>query len=127
MTVARPQSPHLSKQATGALLIFIWMVSIMVALPTLLYSTTLTYGDGEDICLLIWPDGNPPESVYDHIYQIVFFLVTYMLPMLGLTIAYSHLGTVLWRTDLDNQTTKPRRCQKDKRKVCLMFNILNPS
>ena len=125
MTVARPQSPHLSKQATGALLIFIWMVSIMVALPTLLYSTTLTYEEGQDMtrdsCLLIWPDGNPSESVYDHIYQIVFFLVTYVLPMVGLTITYSHLGTVLWRTEPDNQTVKPSKCQKDKRKVSLML------
>ena len=121
MSVARPESPHLSKKAMGAILISIWMVSIFLAFPTLLYSTTKSYGDSHDItrhtCLLVWPDGNSSESLYDHIYQVTFFLVTYVLPMVGLTITYTHLGMVLLRTDYQDQSVKPSRCHKDKRKV----------
>ena len=28
--------------------------------------------------------------------QVVFFLVTYVVPMVGLSVTYSHLGSVLW-------------------------------
>ena len=60
MTIARPRSPHLSKkvgcwflvnmmirltllQTTSAMLFLIWTVSVLVATPTLLYSTTVLY------------------------------------------------------------------------------------
>ena len=119
MTIARPRAPHLSIKTTSAILGIIWTVSILVAVPTLLYSTTISYGEDlaqpRTACLMIWPDGNPSESLLDHIYQIVFFLVTYVLPMVGLSITYCHLGTVLWRESSDQQSTKT----KDKRKVNL--------
>ena len=60
MTIARPRSPHLSKkvgswflmkilirltllQTTSSMLFIIWTVSVLVAIPTLLYSTTVLY------------------------------------------------------------------------------------
>ena len=43
MTIARPRSPHLSKKTTSAMLFLIWTVSVLVATPTLLYSTTVLY------------------------------------------------------------------------------------
>ena len=78
-------------------------------------------------CLILWPDGDPSTSLLDHCYQLVFFLVTYVLPMLGLSITYCHLGTVLWTQEKPNPCT-PRVVDiskelsknnkiKDKRKV----------
>ena len=124
MTIARPRAPHLSIKTTSIFLGVIWTVSILVATPTLLYSTTISYGGDLDhprtACLMIWPDGNPSESLLDHIYQLIFFMLTYVLPMVGLSITYCHLGTVLWRDssdpDPDQQSTKT----KDKRKVRLL-------
>ena len=121
MTIVRPRSPHLSLKSTTSSLAIIWMVSILVAIPTLLYSTTINYeeniGHPRTACLMIWPDGNPSESLLDHIYQIIFFLVTYMLPMVGLSITYGHLGTVLWRDSNDQDFPKNTRSQNEKRKV----------
>ena len=77
-------------------------------------------------CLILWPDGDPSTSLLDHCYQLVFFLVTYVLPMLGLSITYCHLGTVLWQREkpephdtrpVDRQLTKINSKTKDKRKV----------
>ena len=120
----RPQSPHLSLKSTTTSLVIIWMVSILVAIPTLLYSTTINYeeniGHSRTACLMIWPDGNPSESLLDHIYQIIFFLVTYVLPMVGLSITYGHLGTVLWRDSNDQDFNKNKRSQNEKRKVKVM-------
>ena len=57
------------------------------------------------------------ESLLDHTYQIVFFLVTYVIPLVGLSITYCHLGTVLWTNPGPAATSKTRRGQKEKRKV----------
>ena len=45
MTIARPRSPHLSLGGTSASVSAIWAVSVVVAVPTLLYSTTVSYDD----------------------------------------------------------------------------------
>ena len=44
-----------------------------------------------------------PKTDYDsyqkekwYLFQVVFFLVTYVVPMVGLSVTYSHLGSVLW-------------------------------
>ena len=65
----------------------------------------------------IWPDGDPSESLLDHYYQVVFFLVTYVIPMVGLSITYCHLGSELWRDYHPQQSIINRRKVKDKRKV----------
>ena len=33
----------------------------------------------------------------DHMYQLVYLLVTYLLPLLCLSITYTYLGRILWR------------------------------
>ena len=45
MTILRPRAPHLSMASTSMFLVSIWVTSIMVAIPTLLYSTTVSYGE----------------------------------------------------------------------------------
>ena len=55
--------------------------------------------------------------------QVVFFLVTYVLPMVGLSVTYCHLGTVLWRDQAPHttQTMGNRRKVRDKRKVWMIY------
>ena len=45
MTIIRPRSPHLSLTFTSLFVVTIWSVSVIVAVPTLLYSTTISYDD----------------------------------------------------------------------------------
>ena len=68
---------------------------------------------------MVWPDGDPSTSLLDHCYQVVFFLVTYVIPMVGLSITYCHLGTVLWtnHSKENNQEQNNNNKIKDKRKV----------
>ena len=101
MTIARPRYPHLSPTFTSLFVVSIWSVSVMIATPTLLYSTTISYDDdnmetrqvqssrGFDqlnycislishrkhlrrfACLMVWPDGDPSVSLLDHYYQVL--------------------------------------------------------
>ena len=45
MSIARPRAPHLSLPFTSLFLASIWSVSVMIATPALLYSTTISYDD----------------------------------------------------------------------------------
>lgn len=74
MTIVRPRSPHLSRPGTTASLVVVWAISVIVAIPTLLYSTTVSYGEDmsrqRQACIMIWPDGDPSVSELDHYYQV---------------------------------------------------------
>ena len=121
----RPECPHLSRTSICIILSSIWLVSIIMALPTFLFATIRPQDTRLD-CIMIWPDGNPTESLLDHGFQITFFFVTYVVPMLGLTITYTHLYRILLKYDSEAmaQMMKPTKCQNEKRKVC-MVSYLN--
>ena len=49
---------------------------------------------------------------------MLFFLVTYVLPMVGLSITYCHLGTVLWKDDNGQQHSRTKH-KRNVRVPCL--------
>ena len=79
MTIVRPRAPHLSLPGTTASLAVLWTISVIVATPTLLYSTTVGYGEDmqrqRQACLMIWPDGDPRSgsSSLPKLSEISFF------------------------------------------------------
>ena len=74
---------------------------------------------------MIWPDGDPSVSLLDHYYQLLFFLVTYVVPLVGLSVTYCHLGSVLWKDYHPQQSILNRRKVKDKRKVKLTTHLFS--
>ena len=59
-------------------------------------------------------------------YNIVFFLVTYLLPMLGMVICYLQMGVNLWRTDSNIAMTASAhpaliKSRQNKKRVILYF------
>ena len=124
MSVMRPECPHLSRTSICIILSSIWLVSIIMALPTFLFAT-ISPQDTRLDCIMIWPDGNPTESLLDHGFQITFFFVTYVVPMLGLTITYTHLYRILLKYDSEAmaQMMKPTKCENEKRKVCIVLYL----
>lgn len=107
----------------------IWTVSSGIALPALLFSTTKVY-HGNNItstaCLLIWPDGESYVSFMDHVYQVIYLLITYVLPLVGLSCTYSYLSRTLWRLQWQTPVRQEndRRAKKEMRKVAKMFIVI---
>jgi hypothetical protein len=138
LAILFPHQP-LSPFSSTILLITIWTVSGGLASPTLLFSTTKNYGSekvyvllvswvynmnfrgnlSSSACILIWPDGPASISLMDHMYQLVFFLMTYLLPLLGLSITYTYLGRVLWRMQWQrkSQMVDDRRTLRVKKEM----------
>ncbi|KRT83801.1 G protein-coupled receptor, partial [Oryctes borbonicus] len=120
-----PLQPRMSKTLSIITIIFIWLASMAIAFPCLLYSTTVIYRyrDKErTACLLIWPDGQPTDSNMDFAYQVSFLALTYVIPMVLMLWCYTEMGKVLWGSrSIGEQTQRQMDSIKSKRKVVKMF------
>lgn len=110
-------------------IIAIWSVSSVLASPALLHSTTKTYSTNKTsstACLLVWPDGESYVSLMDHVYQIIYLLMTYILPLVGLSLTYTYLSRTLWRLQWQPSALQEpdRRAKKEMRKVAKMFIVI---
>lgn len=67
----------------------------------------------------------------DHMYQLVYLLVTYLLPLICLSITYTYLGRILWRIQWgmrqgregidEEDASRARRGALEKRRVGIVF------
>ncbi|KAK8733015.1 hypothetical protein OTU49_006708, partial [Cherax quadricarinatus] len=66
IAIVKPLEPRMSKTVARVFILVIWTSSMVLALPCLLYSTTVsvTYKDDEVRrgCILQWPDGQTSSS-----------------------------------------------------------------
>ncbi|XP_050667628.1 tachykinin-like peptides receptor 86C isoform X2 [Leptidea sinapis] len=126
--IVRPMRPRMSKSCSLIMIAGIWATGMLLAIPCLLYSTTKEYrsrGRLRTACLLLWPDGLPDVSHMDFIYQVLFSVVTYAIPMLGMTFFYSAMGKVLWGSrSIGELTQRQVNSIKSKRKVVKMFILV---
>ncbi|KAL0832963.1 hypothetical protein ABMA28_001097 [Loxostege sticticalis] len=126
--IVRPMRPRMSKTCSLIMIAAIWVSGMLLAIPCLLYSTTKEYrskGTLKTACLLSWPDGLPDVSYMDFVYQVLFFVVTYAVPMLGMTFFYSAMGKVLWGSrSIGELTQRQVDSIRSKRKVVKMFILV---
>ncbi|XP_038223023.1 tachykinin-like peptides receptor 86C [Zerene cesonia] len=126
--IVQPMRPRMSKTCSLIMIMGIWACGMLLAIPCLLYSTTKEYkskGKLKTACLLSWPDGLPDVSYLDFMYQVLFFIVTYAVPMLGMTYFYSAMGKVLWGSrSIGELTQRQLDSIRSKRKVVKMFILV---
>ena len=123
-------SEQMSSRGLVMLMMIIWTFSSVLASPSLLFSTTNTYHSDDNntapACIMVWPDGPQSTSFMDHIYQVILLLVTYILPLLGLSITYTYLSRVLWKLQWQSSGCRDisSRAKKEMRKVAKMFIVI---
>ncbi|KAL0280969.1 UNVERIFIED_CONTAM: hypothetical protein PYX00_002110 [Menopon gallinae] len=125
LAIVKPLQPRMSKAAAELIIGLIWTCAIILAFPSLLYSTTITEpykGKNRTACILVWPDGRPTESHMDRIYNVVILLATYIIPMTVMIICYTAMSRELRRSKAIGEMT---RAQQDsinsKRKIVRLF------
>ncbi|XP_054089953.1 tachykinin-like peptides receptor 99D [Zeugodacus cucurbitae] len=52
--------------------------------------------DTRIVCYIEWPDGPTNHSQQEYVYNIVFMILTYILPIISMTVTYSRVGIELW-------------------------------
>ncbi|XP_071449414.1 tachykinin-like peptides receptor 86C [Hetaerina americana] len=129
MAIVHPLKHRKSKRRARWALGAIWTCSGLLALPCLLYSTTMVqwYRNGESrcVCFMLWPDGSFPTSVTEYTYNVIFLGVTYAMPLTVMAACYSLTGRVLWGSGSIGEMT-PRQAQaiSTKRKVVRMLVLV---
>ncbi|XP_068201558.1 tachykinin-like peptides receptor 86C [Palaemon carinicauda] len=128
IATVKPLEPRMSKTARVFILI-IWSSSVLLALPCILYSDTVSiqYKNNEVRrgCILRWPDGQTSISKHEHIYNIVFFITTYLLPMLVKVACYFLIGRELWGSKtIGEMSERQINSIRSKRRIVKMFIVI---
>ncbi|XP_063873601.1 LOW QUALITY PROTEIN: tachykinin-like peptides receptor 86C [Scylla paramamosain] len=129
IAIVRPLEPRMSKTVARVFILVIWGSSMLLSLPCLLFSTTVSikYKNNEVRrgCILRWPDGLTSSSRQEHIYNVVFFITTYLLPMLVMLWSYFRIGHELWGSQSIGELTERQATSiRSKRRVVKMFLVI---
>ncbi|XP_037942698.1 tachykinin-like peptides receptor 99D [Teleopsis dalmanni] len=128
IAIMKPLQPRMSKRCNLAIAAVIWIVSAIISCPMLLFFTTgeTTSQDGiRTVCYTEWPDGPTNHSELEYIYNILFMILTYFLPIISMTVTYSRVGIELWGSKAIGEYT-PRQVEnvKGKRRVVKMMMVV---
>lgn len=67
MAIMYPLRPRMGKMMTICIVLSIWMASLLISTPHVLYSTTAVFnGTDRTACYLAWPDGPTFESYQEY-------------------------------------------------------------
>nr|XP_053656101.1 uncharacterized protein LOC128704905 [Cherax quadricarinatus] len=129
IAIVRPLKPRMSKGEALQVILIIWISSMILAIPCLLFSTTVSIRYKNDEirrgCFLAWPDGDTSTSYMEYVYNTVFFSSTYILPMCVMLVSYSLIGCELWGSrSIGEPTDRQATSIKSKKRVVRMLMVI---
>ena len=92
LVVAIPFYHRFTLQRYKYIISVIWICSILVASVQLVVARTMYFESGVLVCNEVWPNTNSRR-----IYTIFILILTYVIPLLVLTITYSVVAFLLWK------------------------------
>ncbi|XP_037521254.2 tachykinin-like peptides receptor 86C [Rhipicephalus sanguineus] len=124
--IVHPLCGRLSRWRSVAIIGALWGCSALLSLPPLLYSRTRSYqyadGSVRTVCLLVWPDGPLYASYDDYLYNVVFLVLTYGVPVATLALTYWRMSVVLWGDQCIGEfTLQQENAHRAKQKVVKML------
>jgi len=128
--VISPLSPRTSKKVLIVSLLIIWILCALIALPPAYFSTTSNIHKTQilssgDVCIVLWPDGPQGFSKLDFYYNLLYFTLTYALPLLVMLLCYVQMGRVLWgHQAIGEENISTRKSRKTKQKIVKMFGLM---
>ncbi|XP_046143236.1 tachykinin-like peptides receptor 99D isoform X5 [Osmia bicornis bicornis] len=110
MAIMNPLRPHMGRRATLCVAIVIWIVGAILSLPMLLFYTTYTqnFANGEVrvICYGDFPNKDQDGLSYgEYLYNVIFTVLTYFLPIGSMTFTYARIGLELWGSQSIGENT----------------------
>ncbi|XP_037084382.1 LOW QUALITY PROTEIN: uncharacterized protein LOC119104768 [Pollicipes pollicipes] len=129
LVIVHPLRRRIRKCEAISGILLIWISSAGLSTPCLLYSTIVShrYPSGREVhgCILVWPDGPQMASFTDYVYNMIFLVLTYILPMIAMAVSYTIIGRQLWGAQsIGVRTDRQMTSIKSKRKIVRMFIIV---
>ncbi|KAH8384097.1 hypothetical protein KR009_012113, partial [Drosophila setifemur] len=128
VAIIRPLQPRMSKRCNLAIAAVIWLASTLISCPMMLFYRTEEVYHGNTsrtVCYPEWPDGTTNHSTWETLYNILIMILTYILPIVSMTVTYSRVGIELWGSKTIGECT-PRQVEnvRSKRRVVKMMIVV---
>ncbi|XP_023036096.1 tachykinin-like peptides receptor 99D isoform X1 [Drosophila willistoni] len=126
VAIMRPLQPRMSKRCNLAIAAIIWLASTVISCPLMLvYKTETLTNHTRIVCYPEWPDGPMNHSMLEYIYNILIMILTYILPIVSMTVTYSRVGFELWGSKTIGEYM-PRQVEnvRSKRRVVKMMIVV---
>ncbi|KAH3871656.1 tachykinin-like peptides receptor 99D [Dreissena polymorpha] len=118
IAILYPLRPRMPKRHVVLAIIFIWLCSVALAFPNIIYFETAPYPGGS-VCDITWPKET------DLAYHYLLLVLNYLFPLLTLVSAYSRVGLELWGSRAIGEETSIQTDRvKSKRKVVKMMIVV---
>ncbi|XP_011303020.1 tachykinin-like peptides receptor 99D isoform X1 [Fopius arisanus] len=130
MAIMNPLRPRMGRRLTLFVAIAIWIIGCILSLPMPIYYTTYTqtFSNGEVrvICYGNWPNRTDDGLSYDeYVYNVVFMILTYFLPIGSMTFTYARVGLELWGSQSIGEATQRQLDNiRSKRRVVKMMIVV---
>ncbi|XP_011871716.1 PREDICTED: tachykinin-like peptides receptor 99D isoform X2 [Vollenhovia emeryi] len=130
MAIVNPLKPRMGKKATLCVAIVIWIIGAILSLPMLLFYTTYTQnfmnGEVRVVCYSDWPNTDDNGLSYDeYLYNVIFMILTYFLPIGSMTFTYARVGLELWGSQsIGEATARQLENIRSKRRVVKMMIVV---
>ncbi|XP_070526208.1 tachykinin-like peptides receptor 99D isoform X3 [Cardiocondyla obscurior] len=130
MAIVNPLKPRMGKKATLCVAIIIWIIGAILSLPMLLFYTTYTQnfmnGEVRVVCYSAWPNTDDNGLSYgEYLYNVIFMVLTYFLPIGSMTFTYARVGLELWGSQsIGEATARQLENIRSKRRVVKMMIVV---
>ncbi|XP_069700376.1 tachykinin-like peptides receptor 99D isoform X2 [Periplaneta americana] len=129
MAIMNPLRPRMGRRTTLCIALGIWVVGTALSMPMLVFFTTFAheFSDGgiRVVCYAEWPDGPSTESYQEYIYNVLFMILTYFLPISSMTFTYARVGRELWGSQSIGECTQRQLDNiRSKRRVVKMMIVV---
>uniref|UniRef100_A0A915JYQ2 G-protein coupled receptors family 1 profile domain-containing protein n=1 Tax=Romanomermis culicivorax TaxID=13658 RepID=A0A915JYQ2_ROMCU len=129
--VVYPLRKRLSPVKTVAIIIIIWLLACLCALPLLFYSYTQKYFMGQDgrsvktVCQSDgFPDGNSQTSVIFRVYNYFLLFITYLSPLIVLSFTYVRMGLELWGSSHIGDHRQEAQIKAKRKIIKMMITVV---
>ncbi|KYB25112.1 Tachykinin-like peptides receptor 99D [Tribolium castaneum] len=129
MVIITPLKKRISRGLTVLLAMTTWFLGIIMGSPFLMFFNTYKVHnkEGEEtvICYSIWPDGKTNDSIIEHLYNVGFFFLAYVVPVGSMTYTYGKIGIKLWGSQTIGECTE-RQMQiiRSKKQAVKMMMVI---
>ncbi|NXR28173.1 PKR2 protein, partial [Cinclus mexicanus] len=123
LAIVHPLKPRMNYQTATFLIALVWIVSILVAIPSAYFATEtvlfIVKNQKKFFCGQIWP---VDQQIYYKSYFLFIFGIEFVAPVITMTLCYARISQELWfKTVPGFQTEQIRKRLRCRRKTVMVL------
>ncbi|XP_035178095.1 prokineticin receptor 2 isoform X1 [Oxyura jamaicensis] len=123
LAIVHPLKPRMNYQTATILIALVWIVSILVAIPSAYFATEtvlfIVKNQEKIFCGQIWP---VDQQIYYKSYFLFIFGIEFVTPVITMTLCYARISRELWfKTVPGFQTEQIRKRLRCRRKTVMVL------